>query len=68
MKERLNKCTLVIQDYGYGRVKVNMTFSKILRPKLLLTSAEQLAFDTLQFIKDQQEDDSLENIHGNNPS
>lgn len=62
MKERLNKCTLVIQDGGDGKVKVNMTFSKVLRPKLMLTSAEQLAFDTLRFIKDQQEDDNLEGV------
>ena len=67
MKERLNKCTLVIQDDGNGRVKVNMTFSKVLRPKLLLTSAEQLAFDTLQFIKDQKEErreNEIRNMEG----
>lgn len=55
VKERLNKCTLVIQDEGSGKVKINMTFSKVLRPKLLLTPAEQLAFDTVKFIKNQQE-------------
>lgn len=53
-KERLNKYILVIQDDGDGKVKVDMTFSKVFGPKLLLTSAEKLAFDTLKFIKEQQ--------------
>lgn len=47
-----NVCTLVIKDTEDGMVNIKLTFKRALKKDVLLTPAEQVAFDALKSIKE----------------